>query len=228
MPFKTNIFSLCLFYTMDHILRVKYQEIRPGKVTWKHCFLEWSCNGILKPPILEEVSYVIEHLLLLAQSLLNQITWFTCIWPRWWQPVGSAQVIVLGSACSSLSIFGILCLLGPGTGRGGVAGASLTKRSISQLTACTLLLAGIYCCWIDRSHWGEPWVQVCPRPGFQTRSPGKPAHTGPKKSCSFVYRTKSLCPSKQDTPCMRFSLNIGWVCKTITFYMHLYSNPGSY
>lgn len=35
---------------------------------------------------------------------------------------------------------------------GGGAGGSLTKHCISQLTAYTLLLAGIYCCWIDRSH----------------------------------------------------------------------------
>ena len=103
----------------------------------------------------------------------------------------------------------------------------LPACTLPQLTARTLLLAGIYCCWIHRRSPSESWVQGCPRPGFQTRSPGKPGASY-LKSQILVYLTTGVYPSEQDTPCMRFSLSIGHVCETLKFYMHLYAISGLY
>lgn len=121
-------------------------------------------------------------------TLLSHITLFMGTWP-----LQSQRVEVWTGDCPQGIMFGILCLLVETAWLSPVFHVSLPIRFCWPASTATGLKGG---------HPHESWVQVCPRPGFQTRSPGKPS-----MFCLKSHTVSFIWP--QDIPHTRFSLILG-------------------
>lgn len=125
----------------------------------------------------------------------------------------SGQVTVLRAACTSLLVFGIVCLL---------AEAAWPSPAFHILLPVCFRCPTSTAIELKRGPPSESWVQVCPRPDFSDQVFWKARYVFPKMSHSFIYLTTGICPLKQ------VFLDLGLVCWIVKFYVHLYNISGFY